>query len=165
MRRPPIPPLCGGAFQALPNFQTSLGDHPHPASRPMTFGHFTSWNADDRGYYTSAWIHSLVVVTFSEHTFQHQDLYLQRVVSQGPYLLKKWYVHQSSKHTCEEKVPIWVSKTPLASPQKPPRDAKETQRSPKSSPWPPCPHQCPKTIGGLFIFRHEHWKLTHPTVL
>ena len=58
MRRPPIPPLCGGAFQALPNFQTNLGHHPHPASRPMTFGHFTSWTADDRGYYTGAWIHS-----------------------------------------------------------------------------------------------------------
>ena len=51
-RRPPIPPLCGGAAQALQNFQTNLGDHPHPASRPMTFGHFTSWRADDRGYYT-----------------------------------------------------------------------------------------------------------------
>ena len=52
MRREAIPPLRGGAVQALPNFQTTLGDHPHPASRPMTSGHFTSWRADDRGYYT-----------------------------------------------------------------------------------------------------------------
>ena len=52
MRRRTIPPLCGGAVQALPNIQTTLRDHPHPASRPMTFGHFTSWHADDRGYYT-----------------------------------------------------------------------------------------------------------------
>ena len=52
MRRQPIPPLCGGAMQALPNIQTTHGDHPHPASRPMTLGHFTSWPADDRGYYT-----------------------------------------------------------------------------------------------------------------
>ena len=52
MRRQPIPPLCGGAVQALPNIQTTLRDHPHPASRPMTLGHFTSWPADDRGYYT-----------------------------------------------------------------------------------------------------------------
>ena len=52
MRRRAIPPLCGGAVQALPNIQTTLRDHPHPASRPMTFGHFTSWRADDRGYYT-----------------------------------------------------------------------------------------------------------------
>jgi len=52
MRRRPIPPLCGGAVQALPNVQTTLRDHPHPASRPMTLGHFTSWRADDRGYYT-----------------------------------------------------------------------------------------------------------------
>ena len=50
MRRRAIPPLCGGAVQALPNFQTTLRYHPHPASRPMTFGHFTSWRADDRGY-------------------------------------------------------------------------------------------------------------------
>ena len=56
MRRQPIPPLCGGAVQALPNIQTTLRDHPHPASRPMTFGHFTSWHADDRGYYTGAWV-------------------------------------------------------------------------------------------------------------
>ena len=56
MRRLPIPPLCGGAVQALPNFQTTLRDHPHPASRPMTFGHFTSWHADDLGYYTGAWV-------------------------------------------------------------------------------------------------------------
>ena len=56
MGRRPIPPLCGGAVQALPNFQTTLRDHPHPASRPMTFGHFTSWRADDRGYYTGAWV-------------------------------------------------------------------------------------------------------------
>ena len=54
MGRRPIPPLCGGAVQALPNFQTTLRDHPHPASRPMTFGHFTSWHADDLGYYTGA---------------------------------------------------------------------------------------------------------------
>ena len=52
MRRGAIPPLCGGAVQALPNIHTTLRDHPHPASRPMTFGHFTSWRADDRGYYT-----------------------------------------------------------------------------------------------------------------
>ena len=39
-------------MQALPNIHTTLGDHPHPASRPMTLGHFTSWRADDRGYYT-----------------------------------------------------------------------------------------------------------------
>ena len=52
MRRQPIPPLCGGAVQALPNIQTTLRHHPHPASRPMTFGHFTSWPADDRGYYS-----------------------------------------------------------------------------------------------------------------
>ena len=52
MRRQPIPPLCGGAVQALPNIHTTLRHHPHPASRPMTFGHFTSWPADDRGYYT-----------------------------------------------------------------------------------------------------------------
>ena len=52
MRRQPIPPLCGGAVQALPIIQTTLRDHPHPASRPMTLGHFTSWRADDRGYYT-----------------------------------------------------------------------------------------------------------------
>ena len=52
MRRQPIPPLCGGAVQALPNIQTTLRDHPNPASRPMTLGHFTSWRADDRGYYT-----------------------------------------------------------------------------------------------------------------
>ena len=56
MRRRAIPPLCGGAVQALPNIQTTLRDHPHPASRPMTFGHFTSWRADDRGYYTGAWV-------------------------------------------------------------------------------------------------------------
>ena len=56
MRRQPIPPLCGGAVQALPNIQTTPRDHPHPASRPMTFGHFTSWRADDRGYYTGAWV-------------------------------------------------------------------------------------------------------------
>ena len=56
MRRQAIPPLCGGAVQALPNIQTTLRDHPHPASRPMTFGHFTSWHADDRGYYTGAWV-------------------------------------------------------------------------------------------------------------
>merc|ERR1712113_484220 len=56
MRRQPIPPLCGGAVQALPNFQTTLRHHPHPASRPMTFGHFTSWPADDLGYYTGAWV-------------------------------------------------------------------------------------------------------------
>ena len=47
-----IPPLRGGAGQALPNLQTTPRDHPHPASRPMTLGHFTSWRADDRGYYT-----------------------------------------------------------------------------------------------------------------
>ena len=52
MRRQPIPPLRGGAIQALPNIQTTLRHHPHPASRPMTLGHFTSWPADDRGYYT-----------------------------------------------------------------------------------------------------------------
>ena len=52
MRRQPIPPLRGGAMQALPNIHTTLGNHPHPASRPMTSGHFTSWRADDRGYYT-----------------------------------------------------------------------------------------------------------------
>ena len=57
IRRQPIPPLCGGAVQALPNIQTTLRDHPHPASRPMTFGHFTSWRADDRGYYTGASVH------------------------------------------------------------------------------------------------------------
>ena len=56
MRRRAIPPLCGGAVQALPNIQTTLRDHPHPAYRPMTFGHFTSWRADDRGYYTGAWV-------------------------------------------------------------------------------------------------------------
>ena len=58
MRRRAIPPLCGGAVQALPNIQTTLRDHPHPASRPMTFGHFTSWRADDRGYYTGASVHN-----------------------------------------------------------------------------------------------------------
>ena len=52
MRREAIPPLRGGALQALPNIQTTLRDHPNPASRPMTLGHFTSWRADDRGYYT-----------------------------------------------------------------------------------------------------------------
>ena len=52
MRRETIPPLRGGAVQALPNIQTTLRDHPNPASRPMTLGHFTSWRADDRGYYT-----------------------------------------------------------------------------------------------------------------
>ena len=67
MRRRAIPPLCGGAVQALPNFQTTLRYHPHPASRPMTFGHFTSWHADDRGYYIGAWVQCLVVVTFSGH--------------------------------------------------------------------------------------------------
>ena len=56
MRRQPIPPLCGGAVQALPNIHTTLRDHPHPASRPMTLGHFTSWRADDRGYNTGAWV-------------------------------------------------------------------------------------------------------------
>ena len=54
MGRRPIPPLCGGAVQALPNFQTTLRHHPYPASRPMTFGHLTSWHADDLGYYTGA---------------------------------------------------------------------------------------------------------------
>ena len=52
MRREAIPPLRGGAVQALQNIQTTLRDHPNPASRPMTLGHFTSWRADDRGYYT-----------------------------------------------------------------------------------------------------------------
>ena len=46
------PHFVGGPVQALPNFQTTLRDHPHPASRPMTFGHFTSWHADDLGYYS-----------------------------------------------------------------------------------------------------------------
>ena len=46
------PHFVGGPVQALPNFQTTLRHHPHPASRPMTFGHFTSWHADDRGYYS-----------------------------------------------------------------------------------------------------------------
>ena len=52
IRHQAIPPLRGGAGQALPNLQTTPRDHPHPASRPMTLGHFTSWRADDRGYYT-----------------------------------------------------------------------------------------------------------------
>ena len=52
MRYQTLPPLRGGAKQALPNIQTTLRHHPHPASRPMTSGHFTSWRADDRGYYT-----------------------------------------------------------------------------------------------------------------
>ena len=52
IRHQAIPPLRGGALQALPNIQTTLRDHPNPASRPMTLGHFTSWRADDRGYYT-----------------------------------------------------------------------------------------------------------------
>ena len=52
MRREAIPPLRGGAVQALQNIQTTLRDHPYPASRPMTLGHFTSWRADDRGYYS-----------------------------------------------------------------------------------------------------------------
>ena len=52
MRRQPTPPLRGGEVQALPNIHTTLRHHPHPASRPMTLGHFTSWRADDRGYYT-----------------------------------------------------------------------------------------------------------------
>ena len=56
IRHQAIPPLRGGAVQALPNILTTLRDHPHPASRPMTFGHFTSWRADDRGYYTGAWV-------------------------------------------------------------------------------------------------------------
>ena len=63
MRRRAIPPLCGGAVQALPNFQTTLRDHPHPASRPMTFGHFTSWHADDLGYYTGAWTTTTTTTT------------------------------------------------------------------------------------------------------
>ena len=69
MRHQPTPPLRGGAVQALPNILTTLGDHPHPASRPMTLGHFTSWRADDRGYYTGAWVQDDYVATTLAHGF------------------------------------------------------------------------------------------------
>ena len=72
MRRQPIPPLCGGAVQALPNIQTTLRDHPHPASRPMTLGHFTSWRADDRGYY-SRHMHLLYIIHVVYETYDTHE--------------------------------------------------------------------------------------------
>ena len=72
MRRQPIPPLCGGAVQALPNIQTTLRDHPHPASRPMTLGHFTSWRADDRGYY-SRHMHLLYIIYVVYETYDTHE--------------------------------------------------------------------------------------------
>ena len=72
MRREAIPPLCGGAVQALPNIQTTLRDHPHPASRPMTLGHFTSWRADDRGYY-SRHMHLLYIIHVVYETYDTHE--------------------------------------------------------------------------------------------
>ena len=72
MRRQPIPPLRGGAIQALPNIQTTLRHHPHPASRPMTLGHFTSWPADDRGYY-SRHMHLLYIIYVVYETYDTHE--------------------------------------------------------------------------------------------
>ena len=72
MRREAIPPLRGGAVQALPNIQTTLRDHPHPASRPMTLGHFTSWRADDRGYY-SRHMHLLYIIHVVYETYDTHE--------------------------------------------------------------------------------------------
>ena len=86
----------GGAVQALPNIQTTLRDHPHPASRPMTFGHFTSWRADDRGYYTGAWVQDDATTrTFQTHAFVAMLQFLR-----NPMVFEDFGVRAQRKNAC-----------------------------------------------------------------